>query len=301
MYRHQWILTASLVVFAVDVAWGQGQAGAIDNAGNRSSASAVNQQRTQAQLQRRLQAQADQQRVQTQANQQRVQAQVNQRVTQQVERQMVQGANRAAERAAGRAAEVATQRLTMGPGHPGSQGGDGFPGSKSGRYPICPDPHEWEHESGRRYASDDAPRPQDFQHNVATKDKESKWQFRKWNKKGLSDFVHKVFGKTPPVETSWTETLPHDLPQHPEYPEQATQYPQVPGVAAREATTNPNAKLANAIRVRQAQISSLRDKAVETGDVQYLEQADHLEHNLSILLANRSRIAPASPDGEPSP
>ena len=53
---------------------------------------------------------------------------------------------------------------------------------------------------------------------------------------------------------------------------------------------NPNARLANAIRVRRAQISDLRDRALETGDEKLLERADRLEKTLDIFLANQARV-----------
>lgn len=54
--------------------------------------------------------------------------------------------------------------------------------------------------------------------------------------------------------------------------------------------TNSRARLANAIRVRKAQISELRDRALETGDEKLMERADQLEKTLDIFLANQARV-----------
>ena len=53
---------------------------------------------------------------------------------------------------------------------------------------------------------------------------------------------------------------------------------------------NPRARLANAIRVRRAQISELRDRAIETGDESLLERADRFEQKLDLFLHNQERV-----------
>lgn len=54
--------------------------------------------------------------------------------------------------------------------------------------------------------------------------------------------------------------------------------------------SNPHARLANAIRVRRAQISELRDRAIETGDEGLLTKADRIEQKLDIFLHNQERL-----------
>jgi plasmid maintenance system antidote protein VapI len=53
---------------------------------------------------------------------------------------------------------------------------------------------------------------------------------------------------------------------------------------------NSHARLANAIRVRRAQIAELRDQAIESGDEKLLERADQFEKTLEIFLQNQSRV-----------
>jgi hypothetical protein len=53
---------------------------------------------------------------------------------------------------------------------------------------------------------------------------------------------------------------------------------------------NPRARLANAIRVRRAQISELRDRGIETGDETLLAKADRIEQKLDIFLHNQQRV-----------
>jgi hypothetical protein len=53
---------------------------------------------------------------------------------------------------------------------------------------------------------------------------------------------------------------------------------------------NSHARLANAIRVRRAQIAELRDQAIESGDQKLLERADQFEKTLEIFLQNQARV-----------
>jgi len=54
--------------------------------------------------------------------------------------------------------------------------------------------------------------------------------------------------------------------------------------------SNPRARLTNAIRVRRAQISEIRDRAIETGNESLLTQADRMEQKLDIFLYNQERV-----------
>lgn len=53
---------------------------------------------------------------------------------------------------------------------------------------------------------------------------------------------------------------------------------------------NVRARLANAIRVRRAQISKLRDQAIDSSDPKLLERADRFEQKLDLFLQNQARV-----------
>ena len=57
-----------------------------------------------------------------------------------------------------------------------------------------------------------------------------------------------------------------------------------------DSRSNPNARLGNAIRVRRAQISQLRDQAINSGDTKLLERADTMERTLDRFLQTQSQI-----------